>query len=80
MATGCIINALIDLNLVDKFGKIYCPSISSMENVRLEIKTKAARFSSGNKSSSASSTSTVAQPIVLQTKIQLSLFDSNLLE
>lgn len=79
-----IINALIDLERIDEFEQVDRPMISSMESMRLEIKTIVASVvparASESKSSSCSSTVSAPQQLVLLPKIQLPSFDGSLLE
>ncbi|XP_060871376.1 uncharacterized protein LOC132945621 [Metopolophium dirhodum] len=79
-----IINALIDADRIAEFEQVDRPLITSMESMRLEIKTIVASAvpvsTSESKSSSSSFTNSVPQQqFVALPKIKLPMFDGNLL-
>ncbi|XP_008181740.1 uncharacterized protein LOC103309029 [Acyrthosiphon pisum] len=81
-----IINALIDLNRIAEFEQVDRPLVTSMESIRLEIKTivaSAVHVSAASANISeikSSSTAAASQHFIPLPKIELPHFDGDLLE
>lgn len=84
-----IINALVDLNRIAEFEQVDRPVVTSMESMRLEIKTIVASAVptsvvsanvSGIKSSASSCNAAASQNVIPLPKIELPHFDGDLLE